>query len=268
MKQTFLTILALAFYFSMKLILPSLPKETGDWVIQILVSCVYIVLGLYILVGSASTKDSNIDLLSVFLLILFGTVFHFDEIADTALSILFKMVFWFISSLLVIKIVRGEILLTPPSNDSIVWVSIGLVSGILLAVLLAYITVNKPDFQMGHVDISQYTSLNFIVRYIAYQCSNIAIPEEFAFRGLLWGYLRGLLNGDENKASLIQGLIFWFLHFDRIFLSPMSFWIIIPISTLLLTLLGRFSRSVSASVAAHTVLNTFHVVFAIVMAST
>jgi membrane protease YdiL (CAAX protease family) len=265
-KQIFLIIFILVFYFLTKLILTSLPEESASWLESIFVSCLYVMIGIFILIGGDSLKNYNIDPLSLILFILFGTIFRFDIITGNSLDTLFKIGAWGICVLIVIWIIRGKIPLARPAWRSATWVSIGLVSGILLAISLAYLIVHQPGFHMEPVDISQYTSLDFIVRTIANQGSYAAIPEEFIFRGLLVGYLVKLFEND-NKAYLIQGLVFWLFHFDRILISPIAFFVTIPMGALLFSLLAWRSRSLTPSVAAHATYNTFYLIFAILMSS-
>ena len=97
-----------------------------------------------------------------------------------------------------------------------------------------------------------------LVRRIIYNLSFGALIEETLFRGVLWGYLRGL-NWKENKIIWTQGILFWMAHLNEIS-NPVTFFIAVPIGTIVFSLLARHSKQVLPSIIAHTVMNTLSVV--------
>ncbi len=257
----------LFFWFSAKiglLVWPTLSVESVDWLVPIIVSLLYILISVFILIAWDTLADYNIDILSLILFILFGTIFRFDKIASNNVGIVCKVIVWIMAAIILFRIIRNRFWFPLPEKGKILFVVIGLLSGALFSIGEAYLIVHKPGFQSQPVDTSLYTSVNYLVRALAYDASNGAVTEEFVFRGLFLGFLVKEWH-NEKKAYLIQGLIFWLSHFDRILVSPIGFWIVLPISTLLFTLLAWRSRSLAPSIAAHTTFNTLQVVFAIIM---
>ncbi len=269
MKRNIIVVYILIFYcVSVNIIsalpITGLPEEMSGWLQSIFDSSLYILIGMFILARSDSLKDYNIDTPSIFLFILFGTIFRPNIGPLTSLSTLFKAGVWGIIGLIIIRIVQRKIPLASPTSRNAIWLSTGLISGVFLAIPLAYLITHFGGYRVESVDLSRYTSLNFIVRSIATEAFS-SIPQEFMFRGLLLGYLSTLY--DDNKAYLIQGLVFWSFHLGLVFTSPLAFWVHIPLNTLIYSLLAWRSRSLTPSIASHTTYNTFYVIFAILMGS-
>lgn len=94
----------------------------------------------------------------------------------------------------------------------------------------------------------------FIYTFI-YQFSVIAIIEEACFRGLLFSFM--IANGyKENTALFIQAILFWGTHFSK-FNNPAFILIIIPLSTLFLTLVIKRYKLLYMSIMMHTLINVF-----------
>ncbi len=267
MKETSLVKFILVFWFAAKiavLILPTLTVESIDWLIPVIVSTLYIMISVFVLTAGGPLANYNIDLLSLIILLLFETIFRFDNIPSNGLAIVFKAIVWIIAGAILFRMISGRIVLARPTKTHIIYVAIGIVSGILLALVEAYLIVHKPNFRAQPVNPATYTSANYLMRALAYDASNGAVPEEFIFRGLFFGYLVRQ-SYSEKKAHLVQACAFWLSHFDRMFVSPIGFWLIIPTSSLLFSLLAWRSRSLVPSVAAHTLFNTFQVVLAVII---
>ena len=131
------------------------------------------------------------------------------------------------------------------------WVGVSL----LLSLIVLPISIIET-FQPGVFLNMQITpSLGiFLIRDIIYNLSFISLYEEILFRGILWGYLREI-GWNENKIFIGQGAFFWLIHFWRIE-TPITFFITIPISTFINSLLARNSNQILPSVIAHTIMNT------------
>jgi membrane protease YdiL (CAAX protease family) len=93
-----------------------------------------------------------------------------------------------------------------------------------------------------------------VIRQIVYEFSFTAPIEEILYRGFLWGYLRRK-GWAENKIFWGQGVLFWLLHLSR-FVTPFTFFLIIPLLTLISSKLTLRSKQVFPAILSHTVINT------------
>ena len=135
------------------------------------------------------------------------------------------------------------------------WAGIGLISS-LVVIPISFIESLQPEFY-SNLQISPSLSM-VLSRRIIFELSFGALVEEMLFRGVLWGYLRGL-NWKENKIFWTQGILFWIVHLHQI-TNPVTFFITVPISTIVFSLLARYSKQVLPSIIAHTVINTVGVI--------
>ena len=92
------------------------------------------------------------------------------------------------------------------------------------------------------------------VRNFFFTLSFISPFEEIITRGVFWGQLRKW-NFDENKIFWLQAVLFWFLHGWQIS-TPISFFITLPIITLIFSLLVRNSKQLFPSIVSHTLIDT------------
>lgn len=77
--------------------------------------------------------------------------------------------------------------------------------------------------------------------------------EEILFRGFLWGYLKKL-GWKDRKIFWTQGILFWITHFGRIF-TPFTFFVIIPVITLISSKLALRTKQVFPAIISHMVIN-------------
>jgi len=106
--------------------------------------------------------------------------------------------------------------------------------------------------------------LTIIFNAFINQLSFTSVPEETCFRGLIFSFL--IMNGfRDDKAFVIQALLFWGLHFGDINSNPISFFVLIPLSTLFMTLIIRKYRMLHLSIMMHASINTFTTVLASLM---
>lgn len=77
--------------------------------------------------------------------------------------------------------------------------------------------------------------------------------EEILFRGFLWGYLKKL-GWKDRKIFWTQGILFWITHFGRIF-TPFTFFVIIPVITLISSKLTLRTKQIFPAIISHTVIN-------------
>jgi hypothetical protein len=268
MKEASFIKFMLIYWFAAKLslvVLPTLTVSSTDWLIPIIVSSIYIMIGVFILLARGPLVDYKMDFVSVVIFLMFATFLRYDIVPDNTLSIVFKVIVWVICGVILFRMLTGQIRLAYPSWSQVGYIFVGVLSGLLLAGAEAFVIVHKPDFHTQPAYLSFYSSADYLVREFAYEASNAAVLEEFAFRGLFWAYLAKQSFG-ERTAYLVQALLFWLSHLDRALTSPTGFWFVLPVSTVIFTLLAWRSRSLVASINAHTVSNALQSLFAAIMA--
>jgi|RhiMetdeSRZDD1v2_1073273.scaffolds.fasta_scaffold02061_24 CAAX prenyl protease-like protein len=125
---------------------------------------------------------------------------------------------------------------------------------ILISVFLALLPII-----LFHPSIRNPINLRLILASVAstlqVQLALIAF-EEVIFRGALWAYLRHLgLN--ELTIFFTQAFLFWIAHSKYIFLEkPYSFWIAVPLVSLLLGFLTWRAKSLTPSTIAQLLFNS------------
>ena len=96
----------------------------------------------------------------------------------------------------------------------------------------------------------------YILRTFLYQVSFVTVIEEACFRGLLFGLL--VMNGyQEDRALIIQAILFWGVHYMQISANPALFFIAVPMLTLSTTLITKEYKMLYLSVIVHTLANVF-----------
>lgn len=247
-----------------RLILPTLVVvDSVNWLLPIVGSIVYIMIGVFLLQDGSLQVEYNIDTLSLIFFILFGTIFRIDRVEYTTYEAAFMVAEWLIAGLLLFRVVTRKIFVPPVKWGNIKWAAIGSIAGVLLALPLSYLFVHTTGFQTPPVDTDPYTVLLSILQGL-FMNGRDAVTEEIIFRGLLFGYL-AKHSGNEKQAFLIQFLLFWGFHFHYLWIPPFSFWFSVPISAFVFSMLFWRSRSLSSSIAAHILINTFMTIFSIII---
>ncbi len=95
---------------------------------------------------------------------------------------------------------------------------------------------------------------------IPQQLGYAAVTEEPVFRGILWGVLR---KKGWNEVIILpfQAALFLLAHVYYFGKMPYMFWISIPIGGLALGFMAWRSRTITSSMAAHSMMNAFGVFF-------
>lgn len=146
------------------------------------------------------------------------------------------------------------------------WFVVGLLAGAATAAVLSV----PLALQLGMLDdtmrISQSTPLfgllfSALVFDIPYQLGYAAVSEEPLFRGFLWGWLRRT-GWQDRWILLFQAGLFMLSHIYYIERLPYSFWIVVPVGSLVFGWLAWRSRSIATSMAAHAALNGLGMGFA------
>ena len=105
--------------------------------------------------------------------------------------------------------------------------------------------------------------LAYILNTFLYQVAFVTVIEEACFRGLLFGFL--MMNGyQEERALIIQGILFWGLHYLKISANPALFFIAVPILTLSTSLITKKYKMLYLSVIVHTLTNVLGPVLVVV----
>jgi len=82
----------------------------------------------------------------------------------------------------------------------------------------------------------------------------LIIFEEAIFRGLLWMFLVGE-NFKEYQIIFVQGTLFWLSHLYYFKSSPVTFWIWLPFSSIMLGVIVWRAKTISPSIVTHFLYN-------------
>ncbi|HND47765.1 MAG TPA: CPBP family intramembrane metalloprotease [Anaerolineales bacterium] len=123
-----------------------------------------------------------------------------------------------------------------------------LASAFILAIVVFQISIGSI------VQIPLLTGNVFVImlRQVFTELSFVPVEELF-YRGFLWGYLISI-GWEERTVIWVQGGVFWITHVERL-TTPISFFIFIPILTLILSKLRQRSNQVFPSIIAHVIIN-------------
>ena len=133
------------------------------------------------------------------------------------------------------------------------WAFLGIIAGGIFAILIVAFGLSLQ--LKGHASpLLQNGLFSTVLGQMLRQFSDGIAFEEILFRGFVWGYLRrfGLA---ENKTIWIQGLLFWLVHFGSAFIRPFTFFLAIPLGTLVQTKLTSYSKQIFPSILAHAMIN-------------
>lgn len=236
----------------------------GDqiWLIPIFEITTYLLTALLIYHERNRLADFYIDKLAL-LIILFAkpleTIILATKMSNDsplALPHLPGILIWLIAFALTFALWRKKPTLAKLTKTSLIWFAVGLLVGLVTSILLAY----PGSFQIQPGQLLSKTALFEPLREIPvlffYQLGFAAVAEEPLFRGFLWGFLQK--SGWKNIwIWLFQAGLFSIAHFYYISVYPISFWVIIPIGSLVLGLLVWRSKTISACMSAHATLNAF-----------
>ena len=133
-------------------------------------------------------------------------------------------------------------------NDKSLMLLILLTALGIMPVLLFRLLANEPS-----LFIKNFFALDGVNLFVLiFRTLHAVIYEEVLFRGLLWMFLEKLkLSG--MKILLIQGFLYWIVHFN--WMPRASFWVLLPILSLWLGFLVLKSKSLVPSISAHFIWN-------------
>lgn len=165
-------------------VLPTLTVGSSAWIVRIVISTVYLVMGVVTIVAAGSLGQYRVDYVSIILLVVFGTVLRVDSAASNGFANILKVIAWLVLGAVLLGILLGRIRPAKPSWKQIAYLLPAVVGGMLLAMLAAYVVMHKPGFFIRSENAPAYLSLGSISNSVAYQASNAAVPDKFRFRGL------------------------------------------------------------------------------------
>jgi membrane protease YdiL (CAAX protease family) len=176
-----------------------------------------------------------------------------------------SLIVWIIAVSLFLALRFSHTRLPMFSRASFGWFGLGIVAGLLTVLLLGY----PMSFQVDKTLISVTPGIFLILRTLPsffYQLGYAAVTEEPLFRGFLWGYLQKA--GWKNVwIWLFQAGLFSLGHIFYINKFPISFWLNVPIASLILGALVWRSKTISTSLATHAIVNTLGYTVGYIIAS-
>ena len=133
------------------------------------------------------------------------------------------------------------------------WILLGVLSSIIVFLLAFPESIQIEKYAHSN-NMYAINPIIYGVRNFFFTITFVAPFEEIITRGIFWGQLRKW-NIGENKIFWIQAVVFWLLHGWQIF-TPISFFITLPIITIIYSLLVRNSKQLFPSIVSHTLINT------------
>jgi hypothetical protein len=119
---------------------------------------------------------------------------------------------------------------------------------LIIALLLHFL---DPERQSRPPNLSSYFISTFL-----FQIAFVTVIEEACFRGLVFYLL--MMNGyQEDRALMIQGILFWGGHYLRIVSNPALFFIAIPVLAVSTSLITKKYKMLYLPIVVHTLANVF-----------
>lgn len=223
-------------------------KIMGSYVYD---GCTYLITALLIILKRDSLSDYNISLFS---LIVFITAPVAGFLSEYLGMHTVQPDLWFrigISICLLIALLIYRPKLPKRSvKKTVFWLLIAVVVGICGGIVFGKISGFQSTARFPYRPSALIIISSFFI-----QLGNAAAMEEPLFRGFLWGFLRKL-HWKDTWIWLFQAALFWLGHIYYLGVSNYSFWIIIPLSALILGLVAWRSRSIGTSMIVHGLINS------------
>lgn len=161
------------------------------------------------------------------------------------------LILWIIAIGLVLALRLSGTSLPRLSKSSWGWFGVGILAGLFTVVLMAYPMSLQIDkgLLLGLRHLLLQAPVSFI-----YQLGYAAVTEEPLFRAFLWVYLQKA-GWKTIWVWLFQAGLFMLAHIYYITKYPISFWVIVPTSALVLGAVVWRSKTISSSLAAHATMN-------------
>jgi len=235
-------------------------KTNPDWLWPSFEIGTYLLTAILIWWEKDRLADFHIDKLALAIIILFKPVETIirtlwgNDKSGLAFPNPLGLALWTIAIGLFITLRVGRLELPRIQAINIRWFIIGILGGIAVALLLGYpmsLQIDKSDLTSKPelIAVVVQVSLNFV-----FQLGYAAVTEEPLFRGFLWGYFRKL-GWKEIWIWLLQAGLFALSHIYYLNTAPISFWLIVPTSALVMGVSAWRSRSIATSMAVHGAIN-------------
>ncbi|QAT39974.1 CPBP family intramembrane glutamic endopeptidase [Clostridium sp. JN-9] len=201
----------------------------------------YFFTALFIWTERDRLKEYHMDTISVFIFTLGPLWYKYSDFK-------IRIPMMIIGLILLAALIASKHKFSRVTMKNIRWIIIGMAAGAVTAVISSFF-LSK---QVNNTGMKATFSLALIS--ILTQLTNAAILEEPFFRGILWGALKKL-RWKDGWIYITQALLFWIGHIYYINTYPYSFWIVVPLASLVLGILAWRSRSIATSMAAHGMIN-------------
>jgi len=235
-----LLILIIPFRLGIQLFIKPMPI----WANVILENGMYIIIGSLIWIKRNDLENFHIDKSSIIIFILSGTIFRIGS------SLKQSLIICLMGLLILYILIKGKFQLKPRNSNANLWIIRSLYIGFFMPIIL--VTLSKL-FISKTSTLDTWPGLLVGFTIFIYELSHVAVQEELIFRGFIWGYLKNYGLGDK-KILIIQAIIFWITHLNYIN-KPYTFWVVVPIMSLVLGLIAWRSRSITYSAITHSMFN-------------
>lgn len=216
-------------------------------------------------------SDFNIDGLALWIIILAKPVEVFllprMGFSNTPLA------FPHIPALIVLSISAAQFLLflvyrrtsLKIGRKSVLWYLAGIGIGLLTAAALSYPSSFSVEWPILSHKYALWPFVGMALQGLVYQTGYAAVSEEPLFRAFLWGYLQKSAIGPMWSWLLIA-LSFSLGHLYYVNSVPISFFVTVPVASLVLGFIAWKSRTIATSLAAHGTVNSVGFPFAVIVA--
>jgi len=195
----------------------------------------FILVLVVIIVNRSNLKELNIDKIFIPILLSGGMSYHWTS------SGLWLVVIDLLIFSIAILYVRGR-LKFGDIEPRLLCITFVIVIVFFLGILLI-------------IDSMNFAKIGWAVQWYKERISFL-IVEEVTFRGLLWMFLKKL-NFSEFKIVVLQAILFWLSHVYYANDNLISFWVVIPIVSVVLGIVVWRTRSITSSTIAHILFNAW-----------
>ena len=221
----------------------SISVEAINYASYVLIATQSLIVAILVCIEINHLEDFNIDKFTILTLILFSF---------PGLILWNNLLLFLTASACVIAIVAFIIKRPEMMKTNLRWALIGIVFGVIAVVFLAQSELLLRNTWLAPHYLQNSLVISALI-HIQNEFSFTSLHEEILFRGFIWGYLREY-GWKENKIAWAQGILFWFSHFGNL-VTPFSFFVAVPIVTMISSQLTKRSKQVFPSILSHTIMN-------------
>ena len=200
--------------------------------------------------------DFHMDTSALFIIILLRPIqtlilYHWKVETPLVFPGLPSLMIWTISIGLTVALWRSGFKTARFSALTVSWLTAGLLIGAGVSIAENFSAFQSMSMNPRPLSLSVFTSTSL---NILYHLGFAPINEEPLFRGFLWGALRQL-KWKDGWILIFQTVLFTSAHAYFADQYPLTFWVLIPGAALIFGLLTLRSRSISAAMIAHGLIN-------------